>query len=341
MTSKICVFGAGAIGSWLGSRFAGADADVTLVARGAHLEAIQKRGLEVCVQGSCDRVDMRAIGTFDTAEPQDVIVVTLKSPAVRQAAQHLASLCHSQTVIVWAMNGIPWWYFFRCPGEIQNIRIDCLDPDGCIGKVLNADQIIGCVVYPTAELVRPGTVRHLSGNRLVIGELDESRSQRLEALQELLDQAGCQAEIDQAIRTRIWMKLWGNSAFNPLSVLAGSTLGELASDIGCRAVATAMMKETKRVAASYGAHFNIGLDERIEEARKVGAHRTSMLQDFEAGKPLETDSILDAVLELAQKKDLSMPMTEQIRDLLNLKILIRNQQWRTKSGFGTPNKQCV
>lgn len=339
MTIKVCVFGAGAIGSWLGSRLATADADVTLVARGAHLEAIQQRGLEVCAQESCDRVEVRAIGPSGTAKPQDVIVVTLKSPSVRLSTDHLASLCHARTMIVWAMNGIPWWYFHRHPGEARNMRIDCLDPDGCIGRALNADQIIGCVVYPTVELVRPGTVRHLSGNRLVIGELDGSRSQRLEALQELLDQAGCQAEIDQAIRTQIWMKLWGNSAFNPLSVLAGSTLRELASDDGCRAVAAAMMKETKRVADSYGAYFNIGLDERIEEARKVGAHRTSMLQDFEAGKPLETDSILDAVLELAKKKVLSMPMTEQIRDLLNLKISIRNQQRRAKFGSGTPNTQ--
>ena len=337
MTLKVCVFGAGAIGSWLGSRLARTSADVTLVTRGTHLEAIRKYGLEVRTQRSCERIELRAIGPADTAEPQDMIVVTLKSPAVRQAADHLASLCHSQTTIVWAMNGIPWWYFHQHPGEFRDTRIDCLDFDGHVGKVLNVEQIVGCVVYPTAELVSPGSVRYLSGNRLVIGEPDGSRSKRLDKIADLLDQAGCQVEIDQDIRTRIWLKLWGNSAFNPLSVITEATLEELASDPGCRAVAASMMEETKRVAESYGAQFDIGLNERISEARRVGAHRTSMLQDFEARRPLETDSILDAVLELAKKKGLLMPVTEQIRNLLKMKTSVRNQEAQTDSDVEMPN----
>ena len=302
-----------------------ASARITLVTRGAHLDAIRTRGLEVQEGAESTLLDLKAIGPEEPVDRQDIVFVTLKNHSVKGAAASIARLCHANTTIVWAMNGIPWWFFHGMANESASQGLDALDPSGAIAAWLDSSRIVGCVIYPSAELVRPGCVRHTSGDRFLIGEPSGEPSRRIETLNQLFRSSGLDARIVPDIRTQIWLKLWGNVAFNPLSVLTGATLKDLATDPGCRRVIKAMMSEAKAVAEAYGAKFEVDMDARMDIARGVGPHRTSMLQDYEAGKPLETAAILDAIIELARRKSLSMPVSTQVQGLLAMKVRVRDR----------------
>ncbi len=316
---RICVFGAGAIGGYLAAKLASTqENEVSLVARGAHLEAIRSRGL-VLIEGE-QRLLAHPKATADAGElgPQDYVIVTLKAHQVPAAVPAIESLLGPETAIVWAINGVPWWYFFGLEGPWRDRRLESVDPGGVIWDRLRPERAIGCVVYPAAEVDEPGVVRLVEGDRFSLGEPDGSKSARVERLARALMAAGLKAPIRPKIRDEIWVKLWGNLAFNPISALTRATLDVICADPGTRAVARAMMLEAQEVAEKLGVRFAIDVDKRIAGAAAVGAHKTSMLQDLERGRPMEIDALVTAVLELARLVEVPTPTIATVHALVTL-----------------------
>lgn len=316
---RICVFGAGAIGGYLAAKLASTqENEVSLVARGAHLEAIRSRGL-VLIEGE-QRLLTHPKATADARElgPQDYVIVTLKAHQVPAAVPAIESLLGPETAIVWAINGVPWWYFFGLEGPWRDRRLESVDPGGVIWDRLRPERAIGCVVYPAAEVDEPGVVRLVEGDRFSLGEPDGSKSARVERLARALMAAGLKAPIRPKIRDEIWVKLWGNLAFNPISALTRATLDVICADPGTRAVARAMMLEAQEVAEKLGVRFAIDVDKRIAGAAAVGAHKTSMLQDLERGRPMEIDALVTAVLELARLVEVPTPTIATVHALVTL-----------------------
>lgn len=316
---RICVFGAGAIGGYLAAKLASTqENEVSLVARGAHLEAIRSRGL-VLIEGE-QRLLAHPKATADARElgPQDYVIVTLKAHQVPAAVPAIESLLGPETAIVWAINGVPWWYFFGLEGPWRDRRLESVDPGGVIWDRLRPERAIGCVVYPAAEVDEPGVVRLVEGDRFSLGEPDGSKSARVERLARALMAAGLKAPIRPKIRDEIWVKLWGNLAFNPISALTRATLDVICADPGTRAVARAMMLEAQEVAEKLGVRFAIDVDKRIAGAAAVGAHKTSMLQDLERGRPMEIDALVTAVLELARLVEVPTPTIATVHALVTL-----------------------
>lgn len=295
---RITVFGAGAIGGYLAAKLAAAGrVDLSLVARGAHLDAIRANGVILVEHGirSVTKVNAGADAAFGQ---QDYVLLTLKAHSVSFALELLGPLLGPDTAVVTMQNGVPWWYFYKAGGTLDGTRIRAVDPDGLIWDRVGPQRVIGSVVYPAVEAMAPGIVRHIDGNRFSLGEPDGSISERASVLSAELIAAGLKAPVRSDIRAEIWVKLWGNLAFNPISALTASTLGEIVADPDARAVAAAMMREAQAVAEALGINFPIGLQQRIEGAGKVGAHKTSMLQDLERGRPVEIDALMTAVQEL-------------------------------------------
>lgn len=316
---RICVFGAGAIGGLLAAKLAQrAEHEVSLVARGPHLEAIRANGL-VLVEGG-ERIPTRPRASADARElgPQDYVVVTLKAHQIPAAVPAIEALLGPETAIVWAVNGVPWWYFHGLEGPWRDRRLSSVDPEGRIWDRLDPRRAIGCVVYPAAEVEEPGVVTLIEGDRFSLGEPDGARSERVERLAKALVSAGLKAPVRPRIRDEIWVKLWGNLAFNPLSALTRATLDVICADPGTRAVARAMMVEARAVAEKLGVRFAIDVDKRIEGAAAVGAHKTSMLQDLERGRPMEIDALVTAVLELAQMVEVATPTIATVHALITL-----------------------
>lgn len=311
---KICIVGAGAIGGYLGAELALAGEEVTLIARGAHLEAIQKNGLKLVMEDGLTQVAIPTLATSELSEAgaQDVVILALKAQSVPAIASQLRTLYGSQTIVVTAQNGIPWWYFHKHGGEYEGQRIQSVDPDGIIETNIDIDRVIGCVVYPAAELVEPGVVRHIEGDRFNLGELDGSKTERTQLLAQTLKRAGFTARVRTNIRTEMWVKLWGNLAFNPISALTGATLEQICQYPHTRELAGQMMGEAQAIAQSLGIDFGITLERRIEGAEKVGAHKTSMLQDIETGRPTEVDAIVGAVAELGRLMHISTPHIDAV-----------------------------
>ena len=297
---RICVFGAGAIGGYLGAKLAGSGADVSLVARGPHLEAIRAKGLTLIEDGeeTCHRV--RA--TDDPAElgPQDYVILTLKAHSVPAIVGRMAPLLGPASTVVSGVNGVPWWYFHKIGGPLEGTRLHSVDPGDVQWNGIGPDRVLGCVVYPAAEVTEPGTVHHIEGNRFSLGEPDGSRSERALALSAVLAAAGLKAPVRPKLRDEIWVKLWGNLSFNPISVLTHATLDILCTDPGTRPVVRAMMVEAQVIAEKLGVTFPIDVERRIDGGAAVGAHRTSMLQDLEAGRPMEIDALVGSVQELGR-----------------------------------------
>ena len=297
---RICIFGAGAIGGYLGAKLAGSGADVSLVARGPHLEAIRAKGLTLIEDGrdTCHRI--RA--TDDPADlgPQDYVIVTLKAHSVPAIVGRMAPLLGPQSTVVSGVNGVPWWYFHKIGGPLEGTRLRSVDPGDVQWNGIGPDRVLGCVVYPAAEVTEPGTVRHIEGNRFSLGEPDGSRSERAQALSSVLTAAGLKAPVRPKLRDEIWVKLWGNLSFNPISALTHATLDILCTDPGTRAVARAMMLEAQVIAEKLGVTFPIDVERRIDGGAAVGAHRTSMLQDLDAGRPMEIDALVGSVQELGR-----------------------------------------
>ncbi|MGB2891622.1 MAG: 2-dehydropantoate 2-reductase [Albidovulum sp.] len=297
---RICIFGAGAIGGYLGAKLAQAGVDVGIVARGPHLEAIRRKGLTLIENGTTTEHRVRASADARDFGPQDYVILTLKAHSVPAIVGDLAPLLEPATTVVSGVNGIPWWYFHKIGGPLEGTRLASVDPGDVQWNGIGPDRVLGCVVYPAAEVPEPGTVRHIEGNRFSLGEPNGSKSARAVALSAALTAAGLKAPVRPKLRDEIWVKLWGNLSFNPISALTHATLEILCTDPGTRAIARAMMVEAQVIAEKLGVSFPIDVDRRIDGGAAVGAHRTSMLQDLEAGRPMEIDALVGSVQELGR-----------------------------------------
>ncbi len=319
---KIAIFGAGAIGGYLGCELARAGADVTMIARNRTLAAIRDRGIALHIDGET-RIG-RPAATDDPAEagPQDAVIVAVKANVAPAIAPGLAPLLGPETAVVTAVNGIPWWYFHDYGGALAGTRIESVDPGGVQWRTIGPRRAIGCVVYPAAEAVAPGIIRHISLNRFSLGEPDGTRSDRVRRLSAALIAAGFSAPVRPRIRDEIWLKLWGNLSFNPVSALTGATLEQMAGDPLVRPLLVAMMTEARAVGEALGVSFGIDLDRRIDGAGKVGAHRTSMLQDLDAGRKMEIDALVSAVQELARLARIATPAIDIVAGLIRMRARV-------------------
>jgi 2-dehydropantoate 2-reductase len=315
--SRILIFGAGAIGGYMGVKLAGAGADVTFFARGPHLAAMKANGIKLISEGT-ETVVTKARFTDDPAEagPQDYVIVALKATGLAPAAGQIAKLMGPETALVTAMNGVPYWYFYGHGGPHDGKRLVSVDPDGKLWDTLPPSRAIGCVVYPAANILAPGVIEHTYSNRFTLGEPDGAKSARIQRLSELMIAAGLKAPVRPRIRDDMWVKLWGNLTFNPVSALTGATLDVVTSDPGTRAVARAMMLEAQAVGETLGIKFGIDVEKRIDGAAEVGAHKTSMLQDLEAKKPMEIDALLGAVVEMGDLVGHPMPACRMVLALV-------------------------
>ena len=314
---RICVFGAGAIGGLMAARLAQTgEHEVTVVARGAHLAAIQQNGLRLRSGGEEVVARPRAVGSAVEAGPQDYVIVTLKAHALPAAAEDMQPLLGPETAIVSGVNGIPWWYFHCHGGPFDGRHVESVDPGGLLFRLLPPERCIGCVVYPAAEVVAPGVVEHTYGDRFSLGEPDGAKSARAQKLSEALIAAGFKAPVRPRIRDEIWIKLWGNLTFNPVSALTLQTLDVLIGDAELRAVCRQMMVEAQAIGEALGIRFGIDVDKRIAGAAEVGAHRTSMLQDLERGRPMEINALLGVAVEFAELTGLPAPTCRTVLALL-------------------------
>ncbi len=313
---KICIYGAGAIGGYLGAMLARTGAEVSLIARGPHLEAMRADGLRLRVGEEETAVEVRA--TADPAElgVQDYVVVTLKAHQAWEAAERMTPLLGPETAVVTAQNGVPWWYFHGFEGQYADLRIHSVDPDDRQWNAIKPERAIGCTVYPATEIVAPGVVKHVYGDRFNLGEPTGVETPRVRRLAETFEAAGLKSAVMPDIRDDIWLKLWGNLCFNPISALTRATLDVVATDPGTRAVAKGMMVEAEHTARRLGASFRVDVERRINGAAKVGAHRTSMLQDLERGRALEIDALLTAVQEMGRIAEVETPTIDTVLALV-------------------------
>ena len=309
---KICIYGAGAIGGYLGVLLKLSGADVSLIARGAHLAAIKENGLKLLIGGEEKLARMPA--TSDPAElgPQDYVIVALKSHQAWEVAEQKKPLLGPETAEDTAQNGVPRWNFYGFEGQNANLQLQSVDPDGRQWKMVGPERAIGCTVYPATEIVAPGVVKHIYGDRFGLGEPTRMETERVRRLARAFEAAGLKAKINPEIRNDIWLKLWGNLCFNPISALTHATLDVVATDPGTRMVARKMMEEAEHLARRIGVHFRVDIERRINGAAGVGAHRTSMLQDLEKGRPIELDALLTSVQEIGRLVDVATPTIDVV-----------------------------
>ena len=320
---RICIFGAGAIGAYLGLELSLAGVDVTLVARGSHYEFMKKNGVRLRI-GVEEKVSHpHCVNSPEDAGEQDYIFITLKTHTSSSVASELIPLLGPKTSVVTAQNGLPWWYFYNLEGPWKNHQLTSVDPDNNQWDVIGPRRVIGTVIYPAAEIVSPGIIQlqpHISQNRMPIGELDGYKSTRVSELSKALINAGFKSPIRKDIRSDIWVKLWGNLAFNPISALTGQTLESIASNPETRLVARKMMLEAQAIAELLGVKFKINVDTRIEGARAVGHHRTSMLQDLMLGRPIEIEALLGSINEIGKLVKSPTPVIDTVYALLKQRV---------------------
>jgi 2-dehydropantoate 2-reductase len=309
---KIVIAGAGAIGGYIGARLARAGADVVLFARGPHLRAMEARGLRVLSPDGDFEVAPRVTGELSTIGRADVVFLGVKAHGLTALAPQLAPLFTPETTVVSTQNGIPWWYFDGLGGELDGVRLERVDPGGVIARAIEPRRVVGSLAYFATDVVEPGVIRHTEGNKISFGEPDGSKSDRLRAIVEPLIAAGFRCPINARFRHEIWVKLLGNVAFNPISALTRGTLEELVADGDTARVVRDVMAETEAVATRLGIELPISIDQRMAGAAKVGAHKTSMLQDLEAGRPLEIEAVVGAVVELGDRLGVPMPATRTV-----------------------------
>jgi 2-dehydropantoate 2-reductase len=322
---KIAIFGAGAIGGYLGAKLTQrGDADVTLIARGAHLAAMQQHGLRLIEEDGSEIVTHpRLVADSRDAGPQDYVVLAVKAHSVSPALDAITPLLGPDTAVVTAQNGVPWWYFYGLDGPHANRRVESVDPGGRIWDAIGPQRVIACVVYPACEIEAPGVIRHTDDNRFSLGEPDGKRSERAAALAKALIDAGLRAPLRSRIRSEIWVKLWGNVALNPLSALTHATLAQICAEPATRAFARNVMLEAKAVAEALGETMAVDVDARLNGAAEVGEHKTSMLQDLELGRPLEVDAIVTAVVELARVTNTQTPNLNALDGMIRLLVKSR------------------
>jgi 2-dehydropantoate 2-reductase len=315
---RICIFGAGAIGGFIGTELAlsGAGADVTLIARGPHLAAMKANGLKLIKDSEEKIAKVRCVETAAEAGPQDYVIMTLKAHSVPGVVPALSPLLGPDTSVVWGVNGVPWWYFYGLDSPWRDHRLESIDPGGVQWAGLGPERIIGCVVYPACEVIEPGIVKHIEGDRFTLGEPTGEKTPRATMLSEALIKAGLKAPVRPRIRDEIWVKLWGNLCFNPISALTHATLDVIATDPDTRTVARAMMIEAQTIAEKLGVKFGIDVDKRIAGAAAVGAHKTSMLQDLERNRPMEIDALVSAVQEMGRLVEVPTPTVDIVLALI-------------------------
>ena len=317
---KIAIVGVGAIGGYVGHCLAQAGEDVTFIARGKNLEALRSGGIRLLRADGSEQVIAKVKATADYAAtgPQDLVILALKAHQLESVALDVPKLFGPDTIVVPMQNGIPYWYFHGHPSRFAGTRMQSVDPSGVIGSHIPAQRVIGCVVYPATELIAPGVVRHVEGNRFPVGEPDGTTSARVTPVADCLVRAGLQAPVLGDIRSEIWLKLWGNMTFNPISALSRATLAGICQYPPSRALAAEMMTEAQNIAAKLGVTFRVSIDKRIAGAERVGHHKTSMLQDVEAARTLEIDALLGSVIELARLTDTPAPHLDAVYALTKL-----------------------
>ncbi|HUV99551.1 MAG TPA: 2-dehydropantoate 2-reductase [Gallionella sp.] len=327
---KICIVGAGAIGGMLGVKLALSGNEVTLILRGANLAAVQQNGLRLIEEDGNELVaqPIRATSVIAEAGVQDVVILTLKAHQVAAIAAELPALMHADTRIITMQNGIPWWYFHKLQGgpgqRYQGTPVKTADPDGNIAKYIPVDRVIGSVVYPASEVIRPGVIKVIEGNRFTLGEIDGSDTPGIRAISDAFKNAGFKAPVSSDIRSEIWLKLWGNLSFNPISALTHATLEDICVFPATRELAANMMREAQTIGEKLGVQFKVSLEKRINGAQGVGQHKTSMLQDVELGRPLELDALVGSVIELGRITKTPTPNIDAVYALASL--LAKNLQ---------------
>jgi 2-dehydropantoate 2-reductase len=309
---RFAVLGAGAIGAFVGARLARGGSDVVLIARGAQLEALRRDGVRIVGGERDESVAVEASGELDAIAGADVVIVALKAHAIAPLAPRLGELLAPGAATVWAQNGVPWWYFQQHGGPLDGLTLESVDPGGVIAAHIPAGSVVGAVVYTAAELAAPGVVRLVEGRRLTLGEPDGSRSERIAAIAQAIQRGGMRAPIATDLRAEIWLKLIGNAVLNPISALTGATLEQLGERDEMRALILEAFGEIAQVGAALGIELPVSLERRLEAAVAVGGHKTSMLQDHEAGKPLEHACMTGAVIEIAQRLEIPVPRVETL-----------------------------
>jgi len=317
---KVCIFGAGAIGGWFGVRLARAGCEVSVVARGATLQALQDKGLRLTPQ---EQAPVKASANPADLGVQDLVIVAVKAPAMADVAKSIAPLIGPDTMVLTAMNGVPWWFFEGFGGRYAGTRLTSIDPDGSIAKAIPASHIIGCVVHASCSLKEPGFVAHHFGNKLIIGEPSGEKTPRVRQLAALLARAGFDAEISDQIQKDAWFKLWGNMTMNPVSAITGATTDRVLDDELVRGFIQNVMLEAKEIGARIGIPIDQSPEDRHAVTRKLGAFKTSMLQDVEAGKAVELDALVTVVKELGELTDVSTPFTDALLGLARLHARVR------------------
>ena len=316
---RVCVVGAGAIGGLLAVRLAAADTPVSVIARGGHLDAIRRGGLRLLeTDGSETVAEVAASDDVAALGPHDVVILALKAHQIAAVSDRLHHLYGPDTVVVPVQNGIGWWYFERHGGEHDGRRLQTLDPDGVLAATVPAERIVGCIAYPAATKAAPGVIRHVEGDRFPVGELDGSRSERAQAVATAFSDAEFTSRVLTDIRSHLWVKAWGNLAFNPISALTGTTLAEICRNEATRELAATMMTEALEIAQRLGVRIRFSVEQRIAGAEKVGEHKTSMLQDVEAGRPLEVDPLVGVFVELGELTGTPTPTISSIYALVSL-----------------------
>src|SRR5689334_4243223 len=309
---KICIFGSGAIGGYMGVRLHQGGADVSLVARGPHLAAMQQNGVKLITDEGEDVVHPTCSDDPAKLGPQDYVIIALKAHSVTGAIPSIKPLLGPDTTIVTAVNGIPYWYFHKHGGDFEGRIVESVDPGGRQWKEFGPERAIGCVVYPATEVVEPGVIKHVYGDKFSLGEPDGSASERIGKLSKAMAAGGLRAPVLDKIRDEIWLKLWGNLCFNPISALTHATLDVICTDPATRALSRAIMVETQAIAETFGVKFRVDVERRIEGARKVGAHKTSMLQDLERGRPMEIDPLVTVVQEMGRLTGIPTPALDSV-----------------------------
>ena len=329
---KICVVGAGAIGGYLAVRLSHAGHELSAIARGPHLAAIKASGLTL-VEAERELVaNLTATDRIADLGEQDVVLLTLKAHQITAIVDDLPTLFGPDTVLVTLQNGIPWWYFQHLPGPYADRVVETVDPGGVLFRAIDPKRIIGCIAYPAATVTGPGMIRHIEGNKFPVGELDGSDSDRVRMVSGLFEQAGFKSRVLDDIRSEIWLKLWGNLTFNPISALTHATLVDICQFPLTRELAATMMTEAKTVGERLGAGFRVPMERRIAGAEGVGKHKTSMLQDVEAGKPLEIDGMLGVVVELAEVTGVDVPTLRALYACVSLlNTTIQDERVRIKA----------
>jgi 2-dehydropantoate 2-reductase len=313
---RICIYGAGAIGAWLGVELTNAGEDVTLIARGPHLEAMQKNGVKLLIDGEVRIAHPRCVEDPAEAGEQDYVIIALKAHSLPGIADKIKPLLGLNTAVVTGVNGIPWWYFYKLKGEFENHTLESVDPGGRFWKAVGPERAIGFVVYPAAEIAEPGVIRHIEGDRYTMGEPDGRPSERTGILCAALANAGFKARVRSNIRDDIWIKLWGNLCFNPISALTHATLDKVAGEADTGNICRLMMLEAQEIGEKLGAGFRVSVDRRLAGGAAVGAHKTSMLQDLELGRPMEIDALVTVVQELGRLVAVATPTLDVVLALI-------------------------